>query len=261
MRDADRPRVDVNAFVGAYPFRHVPHPDPATLVRVLDREGTDEAWVGHLPGVFHRDPGPGSRELFELLAPHAERLRAVPAVRPDWPDWCAQVDEYWNRGAVAIRAYPPQWGLGPSDDGMIELSAACAERRLPLVLTVKFEDLRQRHPLDVAGDLQPAAVRALARAGTGVDLLVTAAGREFIEEVHWGLTAGERRHVWWDISWIWGPPEEDLAHLVRTIGADRLAFGTMWPLRLTQVARANLALLPAELRAYRLGVPGVPKGA
>ena len=30
--------IDVNALIGAYPFRPVPHPDPEMLVRVLDRE-------------------------------------------------------------------------------------------------------------------------------------------------------------------------------------------------------------------------------
>jgi len=30
--------IDVNTLIGPYPFRHVPHPDPDVLVRVLDRE-------------------------------------------------------------------------------------------------------------------------------------------------------------------------------------------------------------------------------
>ena len=84
--------------------------------------------------------------------------------------------------------------------------------------------------------------------------VVTAAGREMIEEVHWGLTPDEQRRVWWDISWIWGPPEDHLAKLFRTIGAERFVFGTQWPLRLTQTPRANLDLLPDDLRAVSLGV-------
>ena len=116
-----------------------------------------------------------------------------------------------------------------------------------VVLTVRFEDVRQRHPLDVAGDLQAAAIRALARAGDRVRLVVTAAGREMIEEVHWGLTPDEQRRVFWDISWIWGPPEDHLAKLLRTIGPGRFVYGTHWPLRLTQNPRANLDLLPDDL--------------
>ena len=79
--------IDVNALIGPYPFRHVPHPDPDVLVRVLDREGITSAWVGHLPSAFYRDPTAGNRELATRLAPYADRLRAVPTIRPDWPRW------------------------------------------------------------------------------------------------------------------------------------------------------------------------------
>ena len=84
---------------------------------------------------------------------------------------------------------------------------------------------------------------------------MTAAGRDMIEEVHWGLTPNEQSLLWWDISWIWGPPEDHLAHLFRTIGSERFVFGTAWPLRLAQTPRANLALLPDELRTYALSDP------
>ncbi len=99
---------------------------------------------------------------------------------------------------------------------MRALAQAAGDARLALLLTVRFEDLRQRHPLDSAGDLSAAAIRDLARCGAGVRLVVSAAGRETIEEVHWALTPEEQRRVVWDISWIWGPPEDHLAKLFRT---------------------------------------------
>jgi len=240
--------IDVSTFVGGYPFRYVPHPDPDALVRVLDREGIDEAWVGHLPSAFYRDPTPGNRELLVLLDAFANRLRPVPAVRPDWPRWDVTLSDAANAGAPAVRAYPPHWGLGPHDASMRELAVAAGELGMCLILTVRFEDLRQRHALDVAGDLAAAAIRALARAGDAVRLVVTAAGREMIEEVHWGLTPAEQERVLWDFSWVWGPPEDQLAKLFRTIGSRRFVFGSQWPLRLVQNPRANLDLLPDDVR-------------
>ncbi|MDQ6886687.1 MAG: amidohydrolase [Gemmatimonadota bacterium] len=238
--------IDVSCLVGPYPFRHVPHPEPDVLVRVLVREGIEGAWVGHLPSAFYRDPAPGNSELFEMLAPHHE-LRPAPVVRPDWPHWQKALAGVIARGAVAIRAYPPQWGLGADDVAMASLSAACGEAGVPLLLTVRFEDLRQRHGLDRAGDLTGAAIRAAVRASREVRVVVSGAGRALIEEVHWGLTPSERARCWWDIAWIWGPPEDDLAHLLRSMGPSRFLYGSMWPLRLTQAPRANLELLPDEL--------------
>jgi hypothetical protein len=207
--------------------------------------------VGHLPSAFYRDPSHGNSHLYTALAAQAEGgvlLRPVPAVRPDWPRWQKELRDARDAGAPAVRAYPPQWGMGPHDGGMRELAIAAGELGMALVLTVRFEDLRQRHPHDVAGDLSAAAIRALARAGERVRLVVTSAGREMIEEVHWGLTPEEQRRVFWDIAWIWGPPEDHLTKLFRTVGSSRFVFGSQWPLRLTQNPRANLELLADDVR-------------
>ncbi|HSJ63860.1 MAG TPA: hypothetical protein VK922_08125 [Gemmatimonadaceae bacterium] len=244
-------RIDVHAYIGAYPFRQVPHPEPEVLARVLEREGASGAWVGSLPAAWHRDPAPANEELVARLAPHPT-LRPAPVVRPDWPRWERTLREAVDRGAPAVKAYPTHWGMGPGDARMDALANACGEAGVALLLTVRFEDLRQRHVIDVAGDLSAAAIRAVARAGTRCRIVVLAAGRATIEEVHWALTPDEQSRLWWDISWIWGPPEDDLAHLLRTLGGARLLYGTGWPLRLTQASRANLALLPDDLATVSL---------
>jgi hypothetical protein len=218
------------------------------LVRVLEREGLAGAWVGHLPAPWQRDPVAGNEALLAALEPHRAILRPAPVVRPDWPRWERMVRDLVEQGAPAIRAYPVHWGMGPHDASMRALALACGELQVPLLLTVRFEDLRQRSALDVAGDLTAAHVRALARAGERVRLIVTGAGRELLEETHWSLTPREQARVHWDFAWIWGPPEDHFAHLLRTVGAERFVYGTHWPLRLTQNSRANLALLPDSLR-------------
>jgi hypothetical protein len=240
--------IDCAAFVGSFPFRELPHPEPAVLARVLAREGLTGAWVGWLPAPWQRDPLAANDALFESLEPHRAVLHPAPVVRPDWPRWERTLRDVVESGAPAIRAYPMHWGMGPHDGSMRALALACGEIGVPLVLTVRFEDLRQRSALDVAGDLTGPHLRALARAGDRVRLVVTGAGKELLEETHWGLTPDEQRRVFWDFAWVWGPPEDHFAHLIRTIGAERFVYGTHWPLRLTQSSRANLDLLPDDLR-------------
>ena len=247
--------VDVNALIGAYPFRDVPHPDPEVLVRVLERERIRSAWVGHLPSAFWRDASAGNDALFARLAPHEGVLRPVPTIHPGWPGWERALQDAVARGAPAVRAYPPQWRMSAGDPSMAALAHACAEAGLVLLLTVRFEDARQRHWMDAAGDLTAAAIRALARLKDAPRIIVCAAGRALIEEVHWGLTPAEQAMLWWDISWIWGPPDDELAHLLRTVGPQRFVYGTQWPLRLMQTPRANLALLPPDLATVALANP------
>ena len=155
-----------------------------------------------------------------------------------------------NVGAPAVRCDPLYLGLEPAGGEMRVLIAACGAARLPLMLAVRLEDGRQRHPNDKVAELPAAAVRALIRSDSDARLLVTHADRSFIEEVHFGSTPEEARRIWWDISWIWGPPEDHLAILLETIGSERFVFGTGQPLRLpeTSVAKLDLLDLPTERR-------------
>jgi predicted TIM-barrel fold metal-dependent hydrolase len=106
-------------------------------------------------------------------------------------------------------------------------------------------------------------VRALIRADAEARILVTHADRPFVEEVHFGSTADEARRTWWDICWIWGPPEDHLEALIRSIGPSRFVFGTGQPLRIPENAVAKLDLLdldPADRQAIESGNAAVACG-
>jgi hypothetical protein len=252
--------IDVHCWVGEYPFRPVPHPEPAVLRRVLEREGAAGAWVGHLPSAFWRDGHAGNALLAAALAPFAETLRPTPIVRPDWPGWERALDDAARAGAPAVRAYPMQWAMAPDGAAMRALAARCARRGLVLLLTTRFEDGRQRHPLDTAADLPAWAVRTLVRE-TPAHVLLAAPTREGIEEIAWGLTDAERARIWFDPTWLWGPPEDQFSAVVGAIGAERFVRGSGWPLRLAQQGRALVALSAPELGASLATAAGVEAAA
>jgi hypothetical protein len=76
-------------------------------------------------------------------------------------------------------------------------------------------------------------------------LIITHADRECIEQVHFGSTPEESVRMLWDISWIWGPPEDHLDQVLGTIGPERFCFGTGMPLRLPETSVAKLDLSKA----------------
>ncbi len=235
--------IDVNLCIGSVPYRAVPHPEAAVLARVLAREGVTGGWVGHLPSAFADDPLPGNDALFAALSAHRGVLAHVPAIRPGRDGWERALEREVVRGAAAIRAYPRKWKMRADDPAMSELASACGEAGIPLLLTVRLE----RAPM-----MNAAAIRSAVRSSVRVKIVVAAAGRELIESTRESLTHEERMRIWWDISWVAGPPADDLAHLVRTVGPGRLLYGSGWPLRLTQTPRANLELLPNDLLGITL---------
>lgn len=245
--------VDVATFVGPYPFRLVPGATADALVGQMDRLGIETSWVGHLGAPWHRDPRAANRDLGAMVASHAPRLVPIPTVHPGLPAWEEDLQAAADAGAPGVRTYPMQQVVDPAGTAVQGLVQAAAALQLAVVLTVRFEDLRQRHPLDSVPDLPASAVRALARCDAGARLVVTHANRDFIEEVHFGLTPDEFRRVLWDISWVWGPPDDDLATLLGTVGEERFALGTGMPLRIGDGAFAKLDLLEgSEGRLDRL---------
>ena len=243
-------RIDVNAFLGSYPFRRVPGTSVEALLAAMDRTGIDEAWVSHLPGILWRDPAAGNGWLVETTRSQP-RLRPVLAVHPEIAGWESVPRAAAEILAPAVRCDPTYYGIAPAGPSMRALAAACGGAGVALMLAVRLEDGRQRHPNDHAAELPAAAIRALLRADPRVRIIVTHADRPCIEEVHFGSTPEEARRTWWDISWTWGPPDDHLEILLRTIGAARFVFGTGQPLRIpeTSVAKLDLLDLPAADRA------------
>ncbi|MEX2156476.1 MAG: hypothetical protein WD773_06520 [Gemmatimonadales bacterium] len=235
-------RIDVNAFLGAYPWRKVPGTSPEALIKAMDRAEIDTAWVTHLPSLFWRDPTEGNGWLLDT-ARNERRFKPVPVVHPGLAQWEQVVADAVNAGAPAVRCDPLYLGLDPAGGEMRVLAVACGAARIPLLLAVRLEDGRQRHPTDRVKDLPAAAVRALIRSDADVRLVVTHADRSFVEEVHFGSTPEEARRLWWDICWIWGPPEDHLETLLETVGVERFVFGTGQPLRIPENSIAKLDLL------------------
>lgn len=237
--------VDVNTFIGRYAFRDLPETDAGALAMGLERDGVEEAWVSHLGAVLWRDPTAGNRLLLEASERYPP-LRPVLASHPGLARWERVIAAAVDAGAPAVRCDPTFYGIDPTGGPMRRLVGACGEAGIPLMLTVKLEDGRQRHPNDAAPELPAHAVRALARADIRSRLVVTSADRAFVEEVHFGCTPDEASRVWWDFGWIWGPPEDHLALLLETVGVDRFVFGSARPLRLPESARAKLDLLDID---------------
>lgn len=243
-------RIDVNAFLGRYPFRRAPGGSPPALLEAMDRVAVDQAWLSNLSAVFWRDPTEGNELLYQAVEGR-DRFRAVPAAHPELANWSEVIAEAARRGAPAVRADPTHYGIDPAGEAMLALAAGCGDAGIPLMLAVRFEDGRQRHPNDRAAELPAHAVRALIRCHPRLRLIITHADRDVIEQVHFGSTPGEAARILWDISWIWGPPEDHLALLLETVGVERFVFGSGMPLRIPEnsVAKLDLLGMPDDQRA------------
>lgn len=238
--------IDVNAYIGHYPFRKVSATNAVGLLALMDAAGIDKAVVSSLHAVFYRDAHRGNEELHEETRKHADRFVTVATVNPKYVGWradLAQAVERWNMKAVTL--VPEHHGYRLNDEHGQAALEQIAEYNLPLVLTQRFEDRRQRHHWDVAEDLSIKSVIDAARSHPKLKFLLS----NWISLNGGQLAAaGLKGRCLIDFSRLHVLMLKNVPSLIADLGVESIAFGSHLPFDYagpSLVKLANLDTLPA----------------
>lgn len=247
--------IDINAYLGPYPFRSLRYTTADRLVGLMDRWGISRAVVSSLPSVFYRDAHQGNSELYEATQTHPERLIPVATINPRYVGWQADLRECverWNMKAVTL--VPAHHGYSLTDVYGKAALETLAELDLPLVLTQRFEDRRQRHHWDTAEDLELGVLVQLARTYPQLRFVLSnwigLDGARLAE-------AGLRGRCLIDFSRLHVILLKDVSKLIDSLGIEAIAFGSHMPFDYVGpalVKLANLELLrPADYEKIAWG--------
>ncbi len=243
--------IDVNTFLGHYPFRQLRFTTGEGLLRHLDDNGLEAAVVSPVHAVFYRDGQRGNEELFEEIARAPKRLFPVASINPRYAGW--QRDLRWcvEQGrAVAVAVWPEHHGYKLTDAMGDAVLKAIVELDRPVVLTQRIEDRRQRHHWDVAEDLPAALPIELAKSHPKLRMFLC----------NWlGLdgeklqSAGLKERVLLDFARMHVVMNKDVPKLFRTLGSQAVAFGSHMPFDYVAPSLVKLAnieeLFPETLEA------------
>lgn len=228
--------IDVTGFVGRWPFRTIPRSELSDLRRLAGRLGLERVVVSSFENLFWENAFDAARETARLVCDDA-LLEHFPMVNAAFTgvfeDLLRLHEEFPFRGIRLLSNYHGYSLDDPLVDGLLAWTQA---RGLVVQVFRRISDERLHHILKVPAVPEDELVR-LARRHPHQRFIFS--GLSYAEI---GIIAGALElagHVWFDVSRCRGPegwPER----LVADVPAERLVFGSLWPLQVIRSTSEEL---------------------
>ena len=159
---AERTIVDVNAWLGSWPFQYFQLDTARRLQNHLAAEGVARALVGSPEAAFNPDCMASNRLLLKRLG-RGGALRPVLGLDPTKGDWRDILSLAKDEGAPAVRLFPNYHYYDLDSTPALAAVEAVAAAGLALFVQMRMEDERTHHILCKIPGVQVAAVSGLAR--------------------------------------------------------------------------------------------------
>ena len=247
--------IDMNAYLGHWPFRQLRHNDAPSLLKLMDRAGVDRACVSSASAIFYKNSQAGNEEIAEQLRGHEDRLTHFAVINPAYVGWerdlqtCAE--DFGTRG---LRLYPNYHNYALGDACVSELISAATELGMVISLPLRQIDQRQRHWLIEIPDVSHAELENLVQRHPQA-LFVFLNGLGFTGSRLGQAENGLPENYALGISRMESTMANEIGALVANLGAERVVLGTGMPFKYPEPALLKVEVLdaPDDVKALILG--------
>lgn len=222
--------VDVNAYVGHWPFLQLQYNKCEGLLGRMNRFGVDVSVVSNINGIFYKNTQSANEELVAEIGSQkrfADRFVPFAVINPVYAGWKDDLKTCVKKfGMKGVRLYPQYHDYQLSDPSCVELLKQARDFEMPVALTLRMVDYRQRSWMDLDEEWAlKDVIPALRAVPDGNYLIVNLANGVNVGDEDLALI--KKANVLLDTS---GRAVGNPAELLRRFGKDKVAFGTHAPI-------------------------------
>lgn len=222
--------LDINAYVGHWPFKQLQFNTCGSLLERMNEFGVDVSVISNLNGIFYKNTQPANEELYNVIQSNTsfrERFLPFAVINPTYAGWkddlTASVDTLGMKG---IRLYPKYHDYEITDPACIELVHIARDRGLPVALSLRMVDARQRSWMDIENEWELKDIIPLLKEVPDAKyMILNVANSTKLTEDELALI--KQTNILLDTS---GRALTNLGELLKTFGKEKFAFGTHAPI-------------------------------
>ena len=219
--------IDVNAYIGHYPFRRLKYKTAADLIGQMDKYGIDKSCAAPLNAVYYKDCMEGNYELLEEIAPYKDRLIPFCVINPEYNGAREDFELCVNKlGFKGLRLFPKQQDYKLDGELAVQMLRMAGAMNIPVHIPILLEDLRGHHPLDAATPVSAEEIKQAAILAPDADIILSNDYLDQYARIIEPACAGRPGKIYYDISRVDCIIFEGIQSLVKQIGYERLVFGT-----------------------------------
>ena len=138
--------IDINAYVGHWPFKQLKYNTCKQLLSRMDQFGVSKSVVTNLNGLFYKNTQNANAELFNEIGSLRQEQRLLPfaIINPVYPGWENDFKKCVASGVRGIKLYPQYHDYELLDPACLELVKMARDEGLIIGLTMRMVDSRQR---------------------------------------------------------------------------------------------------------------------
>ena len=250
--------IDVNTYIGHYPFRKVKYHTVAELIALMDKYGIAKSCVSSLNAVYYSDCMQGNYELIKEISPFTDRLIPFCVINPEYNGAQNDLKKCVEKlGFKGLRLFPKQQGYKLDGEQSVTMLRMTAELNIPVHIPVILEDLRGRHPLDIAEQISPEEIKRAVMSAPDTNIILSNSNLQSYSRVIEPLYKGR---VYYDIERLECLYVQSIGEVAKDAGYDHIVFGTGAMLQNIPVQLVKLRFMGETLGVTSEQIEGIKSG-